>query len=81
MIIEINIYLCFLTIFLFIGRETELELCTFDFEYEGSNILYKEVQSQLIRILLFKFLTRISTNINILKFYYTICVFFYKYSL
>lgn len=57
MIIEINIYLCFSTTFLFIGRETELELCTFDFEYEGSNILYKEVQSQLIRILLFKFLT------------------------
>lgn len=57
MIIEINIYLCFSTTFLFIGRETELELCTFDSEYEGSNILYKEVQSQLIRILLFQFLT------------------------
>lgn len=57
MIIEINIYLCFSTTFLFIGRETELELCTFDFEYEGSNILYKEVQSQLIRILLFNLFT------------------------
>lgn len=57
MIIEINIYLSFSTTFLFIGRETELEFCTFDFEYEGSNILYKEVQSQLIRILLFKFFT------------------------
>lgn len=76
MIIEINIYLCISTTFLFIGRETELELCTFDFEYEGSNILYKEVQSQLICILLFKFLTKISTNINILTCYYTIWVFF-----
>lgn len=76
MIIEINIYLCFSTTFLFIGRETELELCTFDFEYEGSNILYKEVQSQLICILLFKFLTKISTNINILTCYYTIWGFF-----
>lgn len=76
MIIEKNIYLCFSTTFLFIGRETELELCTFDFEYEGSNILYKEVQSQLICILLFKFLTKISTNINILTCYYTIWVFF-----
>lgn len=43
MIIEKNIYFCFLIIFLFIGWEIELELCIFDFEYEGLNILYKEV--------------------------------------
>eukprot|EP00105_Crassostrea_gigas_P037696 XP_019921844.1 PREDICTED: IgGFc-binding protein-like [Crassostrea gigas] len=27
------------------GRETELESCTFDYEYEGSEILYKDVEN------------------------------------
>lgn len=38
-----NKYKFFSIIFLFIGWEIELELCIFDFEYEGLNILYKEV--------------------------------------
>lgn len=28
------------------GRETALESCTFDYEYEGSEIVYKDVESQ-----------------------------------